>query len=245
MRNNGSAPISLVWKTSSLATMIISHDFIELSCIIRICNLLNILKVRIMSKCKSCLKDQNTDNSDVRNKYPDRFHTYCKVCARNIAKSRARLLKQKCIDYKGGKCEICGYAKCNSALEFHHLDPSQKEFQLSNARKSKWEKTKSELDKCQLLCSNCHNEVHYDKIDLIIPPKKNLKSNICNECGTSIGRKLKRCSVCHKLNKTKNIPTYEELVLSIKELNSNYSAIGRKYNVSDNTIRKWVKKYNL
>lgn len=68
-------------------------------------------------------------------------------------------VKQKCIEYKGGKCHICGYDKCKAALSFHHLDSSQKDYTISGGTKS-FENLKSELDKCILVCSNCHQEIH-------------------------------------------------------------------------------------
>jgi len=71
---------------------------------------------------------------------------------------RARL-KQQSIDYKGGKCSICAYSKCTKALEFHHLDPTQKDFVISSVSKS-FEAIKYELDKCILVCANCHREIH-------------------------------------------------------------------------------------
>jgi predicted transcriptional regulator len=67
--------------------------------------------------------------------------------------------KQKCVDYLGGKCIICGYNKSLKALEFHHRDPSKKDFPISGIRKS-WDFTKKELNKCDLLCANCHREEH-------------------------------------------------------------------------------------
>jgi hypothetical protein len=68
--------------------------------------------------------------------------------------------KQKSIDYLGGKCKICGYNKCNAALQFHHKNPAEKDFTISMATSWGFEKIKSELDKCVLLCANCHAEVH-------------------------------------------------------------------------------------
>ena len=65
------------------------------------------------------------------------------------------------IEYKGGKCENCGYNRCIEALEFHHLDPEQKDFQFSgNGHCKSWTRVKAELDKCILVCSNCHREIH-------------------------------------------------------------------------------------
>ncbi len=65
------------------------------------------------------------------------------------------------IAYGGGKCQICGYKKSVRALTFHHRNPSDKDFGLSDRGLTRsWEKTKRELDKCVLLCANCHGEVH-------------------------------------------------------------------------------------
>lgn len=70
-----------------------------------------------------------------------------------------RKIKIRSIDYKGGKCEKCGYDKCIDALEFHHIDPTKKEFELSG-KKLKWDTLQAELDKCILVCANCHREIH-------------------------------------------------------------------------------------
>lgn len=67
--------------------------------------------------------------------------------------------KRKLIEYKGGKCEICGYNKCTSALSFHHKDPKEKDFNIS-ARSYSYERLKKEVDKCILVCANCHIEIH-------------------------------------------------------------------------------------
>ena len=67
--------------------------------------------------------------------------------------------KIKLVNYKGGKCQCCGYDKCIEALEFHHVDPSKKDFQISGCHKS-FENLKQEVDKCILVCANCHREIH-------------------------------------------------------------------------------------
>lgn len=67
--------------------------------------------------------------------------------------------KIELVNYKGGKCEKCGYNKCFEALEFHHKDPKQKDFNISSNSYS-FKKMKEEVDKCNLLCSNCHREEH-------------------------------------------------------------------------------------
>ncbi len=67
--------------------------------------------------------------------------------------------------YKGNKCKICLYDKCIPALEFHHIDPSSKKFTISSGIDKGWRKIKSELDKCILVCPNCHKEIHYNCMD--------------------------------------------------------------------------------
>jgi hypothetical protein len=77
---------------------------------------------------------------------------------KNVGTWRKRT-KELLVEYKGGKCEFCGYNKCIEALEFHHIDETTKEFQISGSTKS-LEKQKKETDKCYMLCANCHREVH-------------------------------------------------------------------------------------
>lgn len=57
-------------------------------------------------------------------------------------------------------CQLCGYDRCLTALDLHHLDPSSKEFNLSGNSTRKWASIVQELRKCVLLCRNCHQEVH-------------------------------------------------------------------------------------
>jgi 5-methylcytosine-specific restriction endonuclease McrA len=88
--------------------------------------------------------------------YADRAEYLKKAVAQ-----RRKKLMQQAIEYKGGNCMICGYNKCIRALTFHHVDPSQKSFGISARGITRsWEKIKDELDKCVLLCANCHAEVH-------------------------------------------------------------------------------------
>ncbi len=105
--------------------------------------------------CKRCLKNINKIQSCTKD--------YCNSCYITIRRIK---LKEKAIEYKGGKCESCGYSKCNRALTFHHKDPSKKSCILSRSKLSctSWEKIKDELDKCILLCSNCHAELHDQEI---------------------------------------------------------------------------------
>lgn len=71
------------------------------------------------------------------------------------------------VQYKGGQCCICGYNKYVGALEFHHLDPNQKDFGIgSKGYTRSFDIVKKELDKCICVCSNCHREIHAGLIDL-------------------------------------------------------------------------------
>jgi hypothetical protein len=70
-------------------------------------------------------------------------------------------MKKKLVGFKGGMCQICGYSRCLVALDFHHIDESTKEFELSQRGLTRsWEKIISEAEKCLLVCANCHREIH-------------------------------------------------------------------------------------
>ncbi len=85
---------------------------------------------------------------------------YCILCSKEQAVERQKLHKAKAIEYKGGRCIDCGYNRCVAALEFHHLDPKEKD-PCVDFRTSSFEKIKVELDKCILLCCRCHRERHH------------------------------------------------------------------------------------
>lgn len=70
-----------------------------------------------------------------------------------------RRTKEKLVEYMGGKCVCCGYSKCVRSLHFHHKDPNEKDFTISGKSHS-FERLKHEVDKCVLVCSNCHGEIH-------------------------------------------------------------------------------------
>ena len=74
---------------------------------------------------------------------------------------RRKKIRQMAIEYKGGSCEVCGYNCCSEALEFHHTNSSGKDFSISEKGYTRsWGRVKEELDKCKLLCANCHRELH-------------------------------------------------------------------------------------
>lgn len=172
----------------------------------------------------------------------------CKKCNVDAVKKRRQTLKNKAIEYKGGECQNCGYDKYVGALEFHHIN-GEKDFGIAyNGYTYSWKKVKKELDKCILLCSNCHREAHANIIDVSTLPIIKFEitdindNNKCIDCGTVIEKRALRCVSCHNICQRKVMrPYYEELLKEVKE--NGYSATGRKYGVSDNTIRNWIKSY--
>jgi predicted nucleic acid-binding Zn ribbon protein len=89
-----------------------------------------------------------------------RNRTRCNGCNTQIRRLR---LKKKAVEYKGGGCSRCGLISDNlSVYDFHHTDPTQKEFHLtgSNMAIKSWDEIVAELDKCDLVCSNCHRIEH-------------------------------------------------------------------------------------
>jgi hypothetical protein len=119
-----------------------------------------------MQTCSQCNVELNEKTGYI--KYKNVFQSRCRSCFNTYCIERWRQIKENAVEYKGGCCVYCGYNKNNSALEFHHLDPTQKDGNWTEMRKKSWDKIKKELDKCILLCSNCHREEH-DKLRLTLP----------------------------------------------------------------------------
>ncbi|MCG2713101.1 MAG: hypothetical protein L6416_12375 [Candidatus Omnitrophica bacterium] len=100
-------------------------------------------------------KDESLPKRDTR-AYSDRREYLIEAVSK-----RRNKVRQMSIEYKGSKCHSCGYEKCIDALEFHHTDSSKKDFGISSKGYTRsWEKVKEELEKCMLLCANCHRELH-------------------------------------------------------------------------------------
>lgn len=77
--------------------------------------------------------------------------------------TRGRQRKSQLMQLLGGSCDICGYSKNTAALCFHHLDPDTKKLSIDirACSNNKMKILIEEAKKCQLLCSNCHMEIHY------------------------------------------------------------------------------------
>ena len=109
-------------------------------------------------------------NNEFTTQYYNRIYCYeCSPSQKDYGNQyqgiKARAIKHQLILYKGGKCEKCGYNKCEGALQFHHLDPEKKDFtigDISLSKKIDMNKLYEEIDKCILICANCHAELHYN-----------------------------------------------------------------------------------
>ena len=182
----------------------------------------------------------------------------CSKCASEAVQRRRDKIKVMAIEYKGNKCSICDYNKCIGALEFHHLDPNEKEFGISAKGYTRsWELVKKELDKCILVCSNCHRELHYTKEIEIVEKQYTIleedkkienknKKYFCSNCSKELSENTKTglCSECYKITTRKiERPLKEELFEMIKI--KPFTEIGKVYGVTDNSIRKWCKDYNI
>jgi len=113
--------------------------------------------MRICSKCKQEKEESEFFQSSIRKA------TYCKVCFNKYCTERWIKRKIQAIQYKGSKCINCGISYPNtpySVFDFHHTNFNEKDFQWDKLRLQSWEKIRIELDKCVLLCANCHRIEH-------------------------------------------------------------------------------------
>lgn len=118
------------------------------------------MKTKICPHCKI----EKNESQYYKRRDNKNLGAYCKDCSKLQVITRQQKLKQEAVDYKGGKCLSCNYDKYQGALEFHHLNPNEKEFNISQIKFFSLNSIKKELDKCILLCSNCHKEIHANLI---------------------------------------------------------------------------------
>ena len=88
-------------------------------------------------------------------------HPHCNECARKAIRKKRRDRKLEAIEYLGGKCSECGGTFHIASYDFHHIDPNTKDFKPSDLFARSKELLYKELDKCVLLCANCHRVHHY------------------------------------------------------------------------------------
>lgn len=105
--------------------------------------------------CSKCKKYKPVDSDFVFDRSVSRHKSECKHCAAQ----RLREHKQRAVEYKGGRCLDCDQAFPACVFDFHHRNPDSKDFMIGSGSKD-WTKIKAELDKCDLLCANCHRLRH-------------------------------------------------------------------------------------
>lgn len=181
----------------------------------------------------------------------------------NVKSSRARL-KERVVRALGGKCVICGYNRCQQALDVHHVDPNEKDFTIAANTNKAYALVSEEIRKCVLLCANCHREYHSNFIQLELQPSFDEKIDAeikqelevikngdteryrCRCCGKAIGGdgRTGLCPECYmKTTRRADRPEREVLKQLIREVPM--TRIAADYGVTDNAIRKWCDAYNL
>ncbi len=120
--------------------------------------------------CKICKEKKSTNDfykgkqRDLKNneKTWSYFDVICKICRLEYGYKRRKEIKKRAVQYLGGKCEKCGFCDLNrtEVFDFHHTDSTLKDFNISKSGGLSFKKMQPELDKCILLCANCHRTEH-------------------------------------------------------------------------------------
>jgi hypothetical protein len=83
----------------------------------------------------------------------------CKRCVGEAVTRRKQLVKELLVEEGGGCCTVCGYDRCIICLGFHHVDPDEKSFCLNMSTTKSLAAYREEMEKCVLVCANCHGEI--------------------------------------------------------------------------------------
>lgn len=158
----------------------------------------------------------------------------------------------------GGKCVICGYDKSTVGFDYHHINPEEKDSQLSLGMKNgfSWEKIVEEARKCTLVCCRCHRELHAGLVDLPddcarfneeyvdVIKLKEKKFDACPQCGEEKNKRRKFCSIeCSNASLRVFEVGKDELQSLIQ--NFSYEEIGRRFGVSGNAIKKRCRLFGI
>jgi hypothetical protein len=113
-----------------------------------------------MSWCSDCEAYVPIGNFGTNNNRKSGLQSLCKNHIYQYQMRRWHARKIQAIAYLGGRCKRCGLEDHPSVYDFHHTDPATKEFTWDKLRLKEWGSVLLELDKCELLCSNCHRKHH-------------------------------------------------------------------------------------
>lgn len=117
--------------------------------------------------CPKCKDTKNVSEFYFTNSKPN-GHSYCKNCFNKLCIKRWIQRKIDAIEYKGNECEDCKISFPEipyAVFEFHHLDSTKKDYNWTKLRLRSIDSIKAELDKCALLCANCHRIRHSNMND--------------------------------------------------------------------------------
>jgi hypothetical protein len=118
--------------------------------------------------CSICKEEKTIDNFYSNGTTPagtKKFKPFCKPCEMIKTRKDHYLKIRKILKVNLLKCELCGYSENLAALEFHHLDEDEKDKGIGQLKKCSESRLKEELEKCVLLCANCHKEHHYSHLN--------------------------------------------------------------------------------
>lgn len=118
-----------------------------------------------MKTCKTCLIEKPLSEFYTNGKTPKGSQKYkpaCVSCEEQLRRQFVATKRAWIVERFGNACVRCGYDKCFAALEFHHLDQDSKEFHPTNliSNMSPISTLEKELEKCIMVCANCHREIH-------------------------------------------------------------------------------------
>ena len=115
-----------------------------------------------MKTCITCNKVKSLEEFSPDRRHSDGKLSQCRRCQLDAKKVKRANNKRKAVDYLGGKCQMCGItSECLDIFDFHHRNPLEKESSLNVLVNKSWAHIQPELDKCDLLCSNCHKITHW------------------------------------------------------------------------------------
>ena len=239
----------------------------------------NILERDIMDtkKCSTCKEVKILADFNKHAKNLDGLQTTCKTCQKKRAQQQyhedrakaANLAKKSLVSWslaiaelktKYG-CQVCGN-KISICLDFHHVDPSKKDKEISAlAAKKSLSKITTEINKCVVVCANCHRKIHanlipcpttlcnetleeiyslyrrYKPLSAKKPPHLKKRHKKC-QCGKNMDYKATQCKQCHSSSFQR--PS-KEILTELAATCSNCE-IARRYNVSHTTVRRWLKQ---
>lgn len=164
-------------------------------------------------------------------------NVFCKNSTASQAVVRKWFKKGNYVDYKCAICGLINWQNKELTLQLDHINGDNSDDRLENLR---W------------LCPNCHSQTETfcgrktkKKHNTLNGVKIGGKKFYCIDCGTEVSYGSTRCMDCYLKNNRKDRPTKEELEQMLIEYNGNFEALGRKFNLNGNSIRKWCKGYNM